>query len=208
MFEKMEIHAFIDELASNSPAPGGGSVAALTASLSSALVSMVANLTIGKEKYKENWGKMQEILEESEELRREFLSLMNKDTEAFNKYMEATKLPKETEEEKKIRTKAMLDATKNSTLIPLMTLETCAKVSFLANVATVYGNPNTASDAGSASALVEAAAKAASYNIRINLLGINDSMFAYECTKRMNSALESIKADCKKTEAEMNKKFA
>jgi len=88
-FERMEIRAFLDELASDSPAPGGGSVAALCASLGSALVSMVANLTIGKEKYKDSWQIMEDVVSKSESLRFKFVDLMNKDTESFNSFMAA-----------------------------------------------------------------------------------------------------------------------
>ena len=83
-FEEMKVQEFIDELASNSPAPGGGSVAALGGSLGAGLVSMVCNLTIGKEKYKENWTVMEGVLAKSEAIRAKFIDLMNKDTESFN----------------------------------------------------------------------------------------------------------------------------
>ena len=122
-FEKMQIQEFIDELASNSPAPGGGSVAALCGSLGSALVSMVANLTIGKEKYKDNWEAMEAVIAKSEPLRAKFVDLMNKDTESFNVFMAAMKMPKDTDEEKAARRQAMADASKLATEIPLCTLE-------------------------------------------------------------------------------------
>ena len=97
-FERMEIRAFIDELASDSPAPGGGSVAALCASLGAALVSMVANLTIGKEKYMDSWQVMEDTVGKSESLRFKLVDLMNRDTESFNSFMAAMKMPKATEE--------------------------------------------------------------------------------------------------------------
>ena len=191
-FEKMQIQEFIDELASNSPAPGGGSVAALCGSLGSALVSMVANLTIGKEKYKDNWEAMEAVIAKSEPLRAKFVDLMNKDTESFNVFMAAMKMPKDTDEEKAARRQAMADASKLATEIPLCTLEACAEVSAIALQAAKFGNPNTASDAGSAALLADAAGKAASYNVRINLPGIKDEAFAALCKERMASALDEI----------------
>ena len=191
-FEKMEIQAFLDELASNSPAPGGGSVAALCGSLGSGLVSMVSSLTIGKEKYRDNWAVMEGIKVKSEGLRAEFIGLMNEDTESFNIFMAAMKMPKATEEEKAARKKAMGEASKTATEIPLRTLEACAELSAIAVTAAKHGNPNTASDAGSAALLAEAAGKAAAYNVRINLPGVSDEAFADACRARMSEALDEI----------------
>ncbi len=204
-FEKMEVQAFLDELASNSPAPGGGSVAALCGSLASALVSMVANLTIGKEKYKENWTVMEGVVAKSEALRAKFVDLMNEDTESFNVFMAAMKMPKATDEEKAARKEAMCEASKMATEIPLRTLEACAEVAVIALTAAGHGNPNTASDAGSAGLLAEAAGKAAAYNVRINLSGISDETFAAGCRARMSGALDAIKRNSLKTADLMDK---
>ncbi|MDD4160229.1 MAG: cyclodeaminase/cyclohydrolase family protein [Synergistaceae bacterium] len=198
-FEKMEIRAFLDELASDSPAPGGGSVAALCASLSAALVSMVANLTIGKEKYKENWSVMEEVAEKSESLRFKFVDLMNEDTESFNTFMAALKMPKATEEEKCLRKKAMGEASKLATEIPLLTLEACVEVAELAYSAAKNGNANTISDAGSAALIAEAAGRAAAYNVKINLPGVTDATFAGDFRMRMTEALHQLKINADKT---------
>ncbi|MCE5201385.1 MAG: cyclodeaminase/cyclohydrolase family protein [Synergistaceae bacterium] len=191
-FEKMEIRAFLDELASNSPAPGGGSVAALCGALGSALVSMVANLTVGKEKYKDNWAVMEETVAKSEPLRAKFVDLMNKDTESFNIFMAAMKMPKATDEEKAARKKAIGNASQLATEVPLRTLEACAEVAELALLAARHGNPNTVSDAGSAALLAEAAGKAAAYNVRINMPGLSDETFMENCKTRMYKALDAI----------------
>lgn len=202
-FEEMTVGAFIDELASNSPAPGGGSVAALCGSLSAGLTSMVGNLTIGKEKYQENWEKMQQVFNVSEKLRADFVRLMNDDTESFNIFMAAMKMPKATDEEKTARKAAMAQASKTTTEVPLLTLETCAEAAKLACAAACLGNPNAASDAGSAALLAEAAGKAASYNVRINLPGVKDEAFAAECRTRMTDALKTIAEYSEKTAAKM-----
>ncbi|MDK2846586.1 MAG: methenyltetrahydrofolate cyclohydrolase, partial [Synergistales bacterium] len=97
---EMKIDEFVKELASDSPAPGGGSVAALSGSLGAALVSMVSALTVGKEKYRDNREVMEKTGEEARELQTRLLELMEEDTKAFNAYMAALKLPKETEEQK------------------------------------------------------------------------------------------------------------
>ena len=198
-FERMEIRAFLDELASDSPAPGGGSVAALCASLGSALVSMVATLTIGKEKYKDSWQIMEDVVSKSESLRFKFVDLMNKDTESFNSFMAAMKLPKATEEEKCIRKKAMGEASKLATEVPLLTLEACVEVCELAYLAAKDGNTNTISDAGSTALISEAAGRAAAYNVKINLPGVTDESFAADFKARMEDALKQLKANAEKT---------
>ena len=207
-FEEMSLGAFIDELASDSPAPGGGSVAALCGSLASALTSMVGSLTIGKEKYKDNWETIKKARAESETLRAEFIKLMNEDTESFNLFMAAMKLPKNTEDEKKTRKAAMAEASKSATDVPLRTLEACAAASKLAYGAACFGNPNAASDAGSAALLADAAGKAAAYNVRINLPGIKDEVFAAECRARMTEALKTITDYSQKTAAKMEEILA
>ena len=191
-FEETTIKAFIDELASNSPAPGGGSVAALCGSLAAGLEAMVANLTLGKEKYRTGWDKMHKVLEEGEKLRAEFISLMNEDTESFNLFMQALKMPKETEEQKASRKAAMGEASKAATAVPLRTLESCVKAAELSFTVAKYGNSNAVSDAGVAALLAEAAGKAASYNVKINLPGIADEAFTKECRERMEKALAEV----------------
>lgn len=204
-FEKMEIRAFIDELASDSPAPGGGSVAALCASMGAALVSMVANLTIGKDKYRESWEIMEDVVGKSESLRFKFVDLMNKDTESFNAFMSAMKMPKATEEEKCIRKKTMGEASKLATEVPLMTLEACVEVADLAYLAAKNGNTNTISDAGSAALIAEAAGRAAAYNVKINLPGVTDESFAADFRARMDEALIQLKVNTDKTTDILNK---
>ena len=198
-FEKMEIRAFLDVLASDSPAPGGGSVAALCASMGAALVSMVANLTIGKEKYKESWQLMEDVVGKSESLRFQFIDLMNKDTESFNVFMAALKMPKATEDEKCSRKKAMGEASKLATEIPLLTLESCVEMAELAYLAAKNGNTNTISDAGSAALIAEAAGRAAAYNVKINLPGVTDESFAADFKARMEDALDQLSINAEKT---------
>jgi glutamate formiminotransferase/formiminotetrahydrofolate cyclodeaminase len=199
------VSKFLDDLASELPAPGGGSVAALGAALASALVSMVSNLTIGKEKYREKWEKMREIVAESERLREKSLKLMSDDIEAFNAYMAALKAPKETEEQKSARKAELEKAAKQATEAPLSTLEICVEASRLAASAAEHGNRNAATDAGSAAVFAEAAGKAAAYNVRINLPGIRDQEFVEGAKERMNRALGEISRFREAAEAIMDK---
>lgn len=203
-FETQEIREFLDELASDSPAPGGGSVAALGAAMGAGLVSMVANLTVGKEKYRDNWAAMEEVCGASEPLRARFVALMNDDTASFNAFMAAMKMPKETDEQKAARKRAMEEASMGATKVPLDTLERCVEMAELANRAMRFGNPNTASDAGSAALLALACGKAAAYNVRINLPGIKDAQFAEDVRCRMARALDALARLSKKTEEGMD----
>ena len=99
---QMTVKEFVDEVASKSPAPGGGAVGAVVTSLAAALAEMVANLTLGKKKYQEGEAEMERVVENMEKLRDELCELARKDIEAFNGFMEVLKLPKETEEQKKV----------------------------------------------------------------------------------------------------------
>jgi len=125
MPNKKSLQTFLDELASPSPAPGGGSVAALAGALGAALTSMVCHLTIGKKKYADVEETMKAILKESEELRSRFTLLIDKDTEAFNKVMEAFTLPRDSEAQRSLREAAIASATKEATLIPLEVMKHC-----------------------------------------------------------------------------------
>ncbi|MDR1916041.1 MAG: cyclodeaminase/cyclohydrolase family protein [Synergistaceae bacterium] len=203
-FETETLQDFLDVLASDAPAPGGGSVAALGGALGAALVTMVSNLTIGKEKYRDNWSEMETIRSGSEKLRAKFIKLMNDDTESFNVFMAAMKMPKDTDEQKALRRDAMESASKGATEVPMTTLECCAEMAATALMAAKLGNKNAASDAGSAALLADAAGKAAAYNVRINLPGIKDEAFSASIRERMKVALDSLENSCSNTKRVMD----
>ncbi|WP_300526544.1 cyclodeaminase/cyclohydrolase family protein [Aminiphilus sp.] len=186
------LRAFIHELASDSPAPGGGSVAALAAALGAALTAMVARLTVGKEKYRSAWEAMENVRAESDALQERLLELMEEDTEAFNAFMAAMKLPKETDEEKAARAEAMQKATRGAIDVPLRTLRCCVSVVALAEKTCAQGNSNAITDAGSAAVLARAAAAAAAYNVRINLGSLKDASFAAQTDAETASLLEEV----------------
>ncbi|RLF54549.1 MAG: methenyltetrahydrofolate cyclohydrolase, partial [Thermoplasmata archaeon] len=173
----MRLRDFVDELSSDSPAPGGGSVAALAGALSSALSSMVCNLTIGKEKYKDVEHDMERLLDRVEDMKRRFMDLIDRDTEAFNKVMEALKLPKETDEEKRIRKEKIQDALKGAALVPLETARMCAEMIELCKEVAEKGNKNSITDVGVAAIMAKAGLESAILNVKINLKSINDEKF-------------------------------
>ena len=198
--EKSEIQVFFEKLASATPTPGGGSSAALCGATAAALVSMVANLTVGREKYKENWEIMEEVAKKSEELRFKFVELANCDIKGYGNYMDCLGMCKETEEEKKLRRDAMQEALVYITEIPMNTIETCVEVAKLSFKAAKFGNPNAISDAACGAILAEAVARAATHSVRANLPGIKDKEFVLCTEKKMNEALDEVKRELIKTE--------
>jgi len=187
---KMSLPDFTAELASGSPAPGGGSVAALGGALAAGLASMVGELTRVREKYAAVQGDMEQLCVRGKELARQLLELIDKDTAAFAAYLAALKLPKETEEDKSVRRAAMQAAAKKTVEVPLHTLELCAEAGELALTAIREGNANAVSDAAAAGQFAHAAAVSAAYNVRINLPGVKDPAFVSEKLAACRAALE------------------
>jgi formiminotetrahydrofolate cyclodeaminase len=187
------LNQFLDELASSSPAPGGGSVAALAGALGAALTSMVCNLTIGKKKYAGVQEEMKSILTQAEDLRAKFAGLVDKDTDAFNKVMEAFSLPKETEPQIALRRAAINEATKEATLVPLEVMKHCIDAMALAQEVAANGNPNSVSDAGVSALLLHAACEGAALNVRINLSSLADSEFVGWKSDEVDSLLKTSK---------------
>lgn len=164
----------------------------MAASLGSALSSMVGRLTVGKEKYKDNWESMEKVIESGDALKDRFLKLMEEDTEAFNDFMAAMKMPKDTEEQKAARSKAMQEGLKKAVQVPLETLKACKALAEIALTAAEKGNPNAITDAGTAALLAKAAGIAAAYNVRINLGSIKDEAFVSETNQVVKETLDNI----------------
>jgi len=178
----MNLREFSDELSSDSPAPGGGSVAALSGALGSALSSMVANLTYGKKEYKRYNRRMKHLALQAQDLKDEFLELIERDSEAFNNVMAAMRLKKKTDEEKKVRETTLEEATKNATIIPLEIMKKSEEILDLASLGEKFGNQNSVSDAGVAAIMAAAACEGAYLNVIINLGNIKDTEFR-KCIK-------------------------
>lgn len=174
------ISAFTDELASASPAPGGGSIAALAGTLGAALTSMVCRLTVGKKKYADVKEEMETVLARAEECRASLTALIDRDTEAFNCVMDAFGLPKESDEEKRARTEAIQHAMKEAVRVPLEVMHVCAELAQLTAAAEEKGNANSVTDAGVGALMIEAASRGAAFNVKINLGSITDKDFCAE----------------------------
>ena len=177
MLTQLSITRFLDELSSSSPAPGGGSAAALAGALGAALTSMVCNLTIGKKKYADVEQEMKRVLAQSDALRKQFTTLVEKDTEAFNKVMEAYSLPKENDDQRALRNAAIQEATKEAALVPLEVMKHAIDALALVKTTAEKGNTNSISDVGVSALMLHAATESAALNVQINLSSITDTEF-------------------------------
>lgn len=184
----MTLRDYSDLLASSEPAPGGGSTAALSGALGADLTMMMVNLSIGKKAYEslDEDIKAQFIKEFDgvKALRKELTELVDEDTKAFNKFMEAMKLPKDTEEQKQLRREKMQEASMYTLQVPLKTAERCFDLLKSQKFIAKYGNKNAASDIGVGTLLALSGLEGAVLNVNINLPGIADEVIKTEAYER------------------------
>ena len=169
---------FANETAAESPAPGGGSIAAYVGSMGAALATMVANLSSHKRGWDSRWEEFSKVAEKGQALKNELLFLVDEDTNAFNRIMDAFGLPKKTEDDKRIRKEAIQSASKYAIEIPLRVMRTSLAVMDIVEEMAIKGNPNSVSDAGVAALCVRTAVMGANLNVRINASGIEDRTYA------------------------------
>ncbi|HHV78249.1 MAG TPA: cyclodeaminase/cyclohydrolase family protein [Firmicutes bacterium] len=177
MLAELKLGDFLEQLASASPVPGGGAASALAGAAAAALVSMVANLTLGRKKFETHKVVMEEVLARSETLRRELLKLADRDMAAFQAVMAAYRMPKDTAAERAQRDERIQACLKEAATVPAEVIRLSAEVFELSEKARRHGNPNAASDAGTAAALAVAAIHGAALNVFTNLESINDKEF-------------------------------
>ena len=194
-FRDQTIEAFIQELSSKAPIPGGGGASALVGALSASLTHMVGALTVGKPKYAAVEAEMQELLNDTEALANRFLALMDEDAEAFEPLAQAYRLPKETDEEKANKAILMEDALKSAVQPPLEIMETCAKALPLIALCAEKGSVVAVSDAGVAASLCRAALEGASLNVFINTQGMQDKAYAESFNSRAKELLVKAGAE-------------
>jgi glutamate formiminotransferase/formiminotetrahydrofolate cyclodeaminase len=171
------LREFANELSMDSPAPGGGSTAALCGALSASLSSMVSNLTVGKPEYSAVQDRVKDMAQEAQALKDNLLTAVDLDTIAFNHVMDAMRMKKKTDEQKDARDTAIEEASKEATRVPLDVLRKCVEALELAKDVVLHGNKNSISDAGVAGLTAQAGAEGAYYNVKINLPGIKDEKF-------------------------------
>lgn len=182
----MTIVDFANMVASNSPVPGGGSMAAVSGTLGGALAEMVANLTIGKKKYIEVESEMKEIAEKASSLRIKLLNDIQRDSDSYDKVMAAYKMPKETDDEKIAREKAIQESLKSAALVPLDVAETSFNIMSLTEAVVEKGNSNAVTDGLVACMMVRTAVLSALFNVKINLDSITDEDFVKQMRSKVN----------------------
>lgn len=173
----MTVTAFANETASESPAPGGGSISAYVGALGVSLATMVANLSSHKRGWDERWEEFSEWAEKGQQLKDNLLHLVDEDTNAFNKIMDAFGLPKKSDEEKAARTEAIQNASKYAMEIPFKVMQTTLESFDVIKAMAEVGNPNSVSDAGVGALCALTAVEGAYLNVKINAGGINDKNF-------------------------------
>lgn len=208
MLMDLTVRDFVQELASDSPAPGGGSVAALSGALGAALISMVCRLTIGKKGYEEAQTFMEKALADGGQLQSLLIDLVDQDTQAFNEVMAAFKLPKETEEEKRRRADVIQSAYQKAAEVPFEIGRVCLTVIELAASILPQANINAISDIGVASQAAYAGLESAVMNVRINLPSIKDQAYVERHSREVAEFLRRGGETNQSTYQQVNAKLA
>ncbi len=193
---QMKVNDFVDEVSRESPAPGGGSIAALAGSLGAALSSMVANLTANKRGSEAVDAILNEAAAKAQEIKADLAQAVDADTNAFNAYMEARRLPSKTEQEKKIRKQAEQDGLKQAVQVPLNTARRSLQALEIAQSVVNYGNPNSITDVGVGAQMAYSGVKGGVYNVLINLKDITDKAF-----------IQKMRAECADLEKQAKAKL-
>jgi methenyltetrahydrofolate cyclohydrolase len=197
MLGDKSLKLFLAETASKSPVPGGGSIAAMSAGTAAALTEMVANLTIGKKGYDDAQEEMKELAESLPSVREGFIADIDKDADAFNKVMDAFKMPKETDEEKAARRNAIQEGMKTAASVPLEVAKNAFAIMDSAAKVVEKGNKNAVTDGAVAAMMARTAVLSALFNVKINLGSIKDEEFVSRVSKEVEE-LEKKAIDLEK----------
>jgi len=195
----MNLEDFMNETASESPAPGGGSISAYMGSMGIALGTMVANLSSHKRGWDDSWEEFSQWAEKGKKIQDELLHLVDEDTTAFNKIMDAFRKPKKSDEEKQERKEAIQEATKNAIMVPFKVMETAFRAFEVLKAMAETGNPNSVSDAGVGALAIRSCVMGAFLNVKINVSGLDDKEFV----KSILQKGKEIEIETKKLEKEI-----
>jgi len=199
LLKDLKVTDFLEETASGTPAPGGGSVAALSAALAAALSEMVANLTIGKKGYGDREKDMKALAEKARSLRQKLTGDIDRDSDAYAEVMTAFRMPNQSEEEKIRRRQAVQRGLKTAASVPLSVAKDAIRVMELAGIAIEKGNPNTVTDGAVAALAARSAVLSALYNVKINIDTIADEDFKDD----MKTQVEELEAEVIEKEKEV-----
>jgi formiminotetrahydrofolate cyclodeaminase len=191
-FRDLTLTEFIDRLSSAEPVPGGGSAAAVAASLGAALVTMVASLSMGREKYARHAANHQTVVATGKRLSQRLLQLAEDDAAAYQRYSAAMKLPRDADEQRAERTRQIAAAARRAAEVPLETLRTCLDMAAAAEQLAGRSNVNASSDLAVAALLADAAAHAAGQNVLVNLPSVDDQVWAGEAALTVLQLQEAV----------------
>lgn len=208
MLKDLNIVEFANETASDSPAPGGGSIAALNATIAASLLSMVASLTIGKKRYADVNDRMEELVGELAKYKDEFIDGIDKDSDSFNGVIAAMKLPKETEEEKKVRSEKIQEGYKEAISVPLGLGTKVIELYDYARELAKTGNSNAITDVAVAVINIRAAVEGAFLNVIINLNSLKDQSYRHELEEKMDEVRATVEKNHKEIMEIVNEKLA
>ncbi len=194
MYPQMSIEDFLAKLASSAAEPGGGAAAALAGAVGAALVSMVANLTIGKEKFASVQGEMEKAQSRAQAMVGELATAVDRDAESFRRVMDAYKMPRETDEQKAARKKGIQQALRAAATPPLDVIRLCREIADWSKVTADKGNPQVITDAAIAGIMADAAAQSAALNVKINLGPIGDPAFSDPLWAGIQKDLDYVRA--------------
>jgi len=195
---RVSVEDYLDAAASGLPTPGGGSVSALAAALGATMASMAGNFTTGKKKFAAVEAEVNQLLESLSDARRRLADLAQKDTEAYGAVSEAFKLPRKSDEEKLAKRNAIAEACRGAMAVPLDAVRACREALVATRRMADLANPNLITDVGVAAILLEAAARGAALNVRVNLPGINDQ----DTTEQVVAELDNALSECATIAAE------
>ena len=194
MLTDQKISDFLQQTASGTPVPGGGSVSALSGALAAGLTEMVANLTVGKKNYEAVESEMKQISKTAGNLRKKLMAEVDDDANAYKGVLAAIKLPNTTEEEKEQRTRAIQEAMQKAARVPLGVAFDVLQVMDLAERVIRSGNRNAVSDGAVGAMMARTAAMGALYNVKINLVSIKDKAFVEEMMREVNKLQSRVQA--------------
>ncbi|HVU69442.1 MAG TPA: cyclodeaminase/cyclohydrolase family protein [Ktedonobacteraceae bacterium] len=201
MYIEQTLQTYLDDLASSKPAPGGGSAAAVSGAMSAALAAMVCRLTQGKEKYAAVQDEINSLLEQAESLRQRFQQLMGEDIEAYSRLSACFKMPREDDEQRRMRADAIQLCLQQAALVPLEMSEKAVQVAMVCERVAEIGNANVLSDIGAAAMLAASAGTSAAWMVRINLKNLKDEAVLERLSRRLSGALDEITSRCQRVTA-------
>ncbi len=206
-YQSESVWKYVSDAASGNPTPGGGSVSALAGALAASMSEMAANFTAGKDEYKDVEEEVSRTLSELKRIRQKLLALMEADIEAYRDVDEAMKMPRDTEEQERERSRKLEEALQEAAKVPLNIMRQCRKAAALSEQLSRIANPNLITDVGVAVEVCGAASRAAKLNVEVNLKYMDDEEVRERLESEMNLLAEETEESCRHAAEEVRERF-